>query len=241
MSSTSSTSDSSPASPQVATYDESEPQAPVQMQMQMQMRDVKLIPDYIIVARCLGETVDDDYQFSCPPSSFHDPASSRNSTATDPRSSYFSDPRSSYLSVPPSDLDLDEQHEDTNAEAELEGVQEEEADNDDNDDAGGVDDERDDSEAEGIFVPRFIKGQRQHQRQSQSYDLPRREDMGRDRDADHQEEDSVAVVAIRSQGRGLTNSVDFRALSPTALKKSKHKFTKSSGTRLRFLSFLHRP
>lgn len=182
------------------------------------MRDVNLIPDYIIVARCLGETIDEDYQFSFPPSSFHDPSSSRNSTATDPRSSYFSDPRSSYFSVPPSDLDLDEQEEGENGEgdaAELEGVQEEEDD--------GVD-EKDDVEPEGIFVPRFIKNQRH------SYE-ERQEERGRDRD--EWEEEPVAV-AIRSEGRGLTNSVDLSVQSPmaaAALKKSKHKFTKSSGTR----------
>lgn len=206
-SSTSTTSDSSyPASPQVATYDEPEPQAPVQ-----RMRDVKLIPDYIIVARCLGETVEEDYQFSFPPSSFHDPASSRNSTATDPRSSYFSDPRSSYYSVPPSDLDLDEQEGEQHAEgeaAELEGVQEE------------ADDAMDDGEPEGIFVPRFIKKQRH------SYEEEQSRDQG-------EWEDEPVAVAIRSEGRGLTNSVDLSVQSPTAavaLKKSKHKFTKSSGT-----------
>ena len=184
------------------------------------MRDVNLIPDYIIVARCLGETIDEDYQFSYPPSSFHEPSSSRNSTATDPRSSYFSDPRSSYFSVPPSDLDLDEQQEE-NGEgeaAELEGVQEEE------DDAV---DEKDDAEPEGIFVPRFIKNHRH------SYEQ-RQEERGRDRD-DGEEE--PMAVAIRSEGRGLTNSLDLSVHSPTtaaALKKSKHKFTKSSGTCLRF-------
>ena len=72
-------SDSYATSPQVATYEEPEPQAPVQM------RDVNLIPDYIIVARCLGETIDEDYQFSPPAPA--DAASSRNLTATDPRSS----------------------------------------------------------------------------------------------------------------------------------------------------------
>ena len=196
------------------------------------MRDVNLIPDYIIVARCLGETVDDDYQFAHPPSSFHDPSSSRNSTATDPRSSYFSDPRSSFFSVPPSDLDLDEQQEEENAEgeaAELEGVQEEKGD--------GVD-EKDDTEPEGIFVPRFIKNRRH------SYE-PRQEEWARDRDDADLEEDSVAV-AVRSEGRGLTNSVDIRVQSPTTtanLKKSKHKFTKSSGTHIQFLliSFMTSP
>ena len=179
------------------------------------MRDVNLIPDYIIVARCLGETIDEDYQFSFPPSSFHEPASSRNSTATDPRSSYFSDPRSSYLSVPPSDLDLDEQEgENGEGEAgELDGVQEEE---------GDAVDEADDAEPEGIFVPRFIKNQRQSHEE-------RQEERGRDQD--EWEEEPVAV-AVRSEGRGLTNSVDLSVQSPTAaaaLKKSKHKFTKSSG------------
>jgi hypothetical protein len=216
-------SDSYPTSPQVATYDEPEPQAPVQM------RDVNLIPDYIIVARCLGETVDEDYQFSHPPSSFHEPSTSRNSTATDPRSSHFSDPRSSqysdhrssYFSVPPSDFELDEQHED-NGEgevAELEGVQEE--------------DDDDEGEPEGsIFVPRFIKNQRQSHEQ--------RQERNREGDREEEEEEPVAV-AIRSEGRGLTNSVDISLQSPTAAtaqKKSKHKFTKSSGTRLRFLAFL---
>lgn len=206
-------------SPQVATYDEPEPQAPVQI------RDVNLIPDYIIVARCLGETIEDDYQFSHPPSSFHDPSSSRNSTSTDPRSSYFSDPRSSYFSVPPSDFDLDEQQED-NVEAEaaeLEGVQEEEDD--------GVD-EKDDTEPEGIFVPRFIKNRRQ------SYEH-RQEEWSRDRDDGDLEEEDAVAVAIRSEGRGITNSVDIRVQSPTTtanLKKSKHKFTKSSGTHIQFLS-----
>lgn len=175
------------------------------------MRDVNLIPDYIIVARCLGETIDEDYQFSHPPSSFHDPSSSRNSTATDPRSSYFSDPRSSYFSVPPSDLDLDEQEENGEGEAaELEGVQEE----------GDAVDENDDVEPEGIFVPRFIKSQRHS------------DERARDRDDEDWEEEAVAV-AIRSEGRGLTNSVDISVQSPTAaavMKKSKHKFTKSSGT-----------
>jgi hypothetical protein len=214
-------SDSYPASPQIATHDEPEPQAPVQM------RDVNLIPDYIIVARCLGETVDEDYQFSHPPSSFHDPSSSRNSTATDPRSSYFSDPRSSYFSMPPSDLDLDEQQENGEGEAvELEGVQEEE------DDAA---DENDDAEPEGIFVPRFIKNQRQ------SHEQQRQEAWGRDRDeGDLEEEEESVAVAIRSEGRGLTNSVDIGVQSPTTaatLKKSKHKFTKSSGTHIPLLSF----
>ena len=189
------------------------------------MRDVKLIPDYIIVARCLGETIDDDYQFSHPPSSFHEPSSSRNSTATDPRSSYFSDPRSSYFSVPPSDLDLDEQQAENweGEAAELEGVQEEE---------GDALNEKDDTEPEGIFVPRFIKNRRQsHER--------RQEEWSRDRDDGDLEEESVAV-AIRSEGRGLTNSVDLGMQSPTmttTLKKSKHKFTKSGGTHLPFLSF----
>ena len=119
--------------------------------------------------------------------------------------------------MPPSDLDLDEQQEE-HAEgeaAELEGVQEEE------DDAM---DERDDAEHEGIFVPRFIKNQRQSHEQ-------RQEEWGRDRDEGDLEEESVAV-AIRSEGRGLTNSVDIGRLSPTTLKKSKHKFTKSSGTHI---------
>ena len=122
--------------------------------------------------------------------------------------------------MPPSDLDLDEQQEE-NAEgeaAELEGVQEEGDD--------GVD-EKDDTEPEGIFVPRFIKNRRH------SYE-PRQEEWGRD-DGDL-EEDSVAV-AVRSEGRGLTNSVDIRVHSPTMtanLKKSKHKFTKSSGTHILF-------
>jgi hypothetical protein len=187
------------------------------------MRDVNLIPDYIIVARCLGETVEDDYQFSHPPSSFHDPSSSRNSTATDPRSSYFSDPRSSFFSVPPSDLDLDEQQEE-NGEgeaAELEGVQEEE---------GNAIHEMDDTEPAGIFVPRFIKNRRHSHEQ-------RQEEWGRDQDDGFLEEEAVAM-AIRTEGRGLTNSVDIGVQSPTtatALKKSKHKYTKSSGTHIQFL------
>ena len=211
-------SDSYSTSPQVATYEEPEPQAPVQM------RDVNLIPDYIIVARCLGETIDEDYQFS-PPT---DAASSRNSTATDPRSSYFSDPRSSqysdarssYFSVPPSDADLDEQEQEQEDNGELAGVQEEDDD---------TQDEKDEGEPEGIFVPRFIKNQRRSYEQQQH-----QEERERDR------EDPVAI-AIRSEGRGLTNSVvDLSVYSPTALKKSKHKLTKSSGTRRRFLSLLNK-